>query len=221
MSGHAYSASDSVHIFRDPAPTAGYETVKRVSDLIGSAGLLVLALPLLLALAAGVKLSSPGPVFFKQDRLGRGGRRFACYKFRTMVRDAEARLKASGDLAARFGENYKIKDDPRVTRFGALLRRTSLDELPQLWNVLRGEMSLVGPRPIVEPELARYGRFADRLLTVKPGLGGLWQVNGRSDTSYPERVALDLRYIESRSLALDLRLLVRTALVVVRGRGAY
>ena len=199
----------------------GYEAGKRAVDLAGAALLLMLALPLLAVLAAAVKATSRGPILFAQQRLGRGGRRFSCLKFRTMVADAEARLQGCDVLAARFDANYKIKDDPRVTRVGALLRRTSLDELPQLWNVLRGEMSLIGPRPIVEPERSKYGVHADRLLTVKPGLGGLWQVNGRSDTTYAQRVAMDMNYIDSRSFRLDVLLLVRTALVVLRGRGAY
>ncbi len=203
------------------APAPGYESVKRVTDLVGSAAILTMLAPLLLVIAACIKLTSPGPVIFRQSRLGRGGRRFPCYKFRTMVRDAEARLASCGDLAARFDENFKLKDDPRVTPVGALLRRTSLDELPQLWNVLTGDMSLIGPRPIVEPELAKYGRHAGLLLTVKPGLGGVWQVSGRSDTSYPERVAMDMSYVDSRSLGFDLWLVFRTAVVVIRGRGAY
>jgi lipopolysaccharide/colanic/teichoic acid biosynthesis glycosyltransferase len=124
-------------------------------------------------------------------------------------------------MRAQFSDNYKIRNDPRVTRFGAFLRRTSLDELPQLWNVLKGDMSLIGPRPIVEAELIKYGRRAVRLLTVKPGLGGLWQVSGRSETTYNDRVALDMRYIDSRSLGLDLKLLLLTALTVLKGRGAY
>ena len=198
-----------------------YELCKRSVDIGASIALLILLSPLLFAVAVGVKLSSPGPVFFRQRRLSRGGAVFLCLKFRTMVKDAERLLQKSQDLAARFDANYKIVDDPRITRFGAYLRKTSLDELPQLWNVLRGEMTLIGPRPIVEPELAKYGAHGGRLLTVKPGLGGIWQVNGRSDTTYDERIAMDMDYIDSRSLWLDLRLLLLTAFVVMRGRGAY
>ena len=201
--------------------SGGYEAAKRVTDLVGAAASLTLLIPLLVAIAACVKLSSPGPVLFTQSRLGRGGRPFPCYKFRTMVADAESRLASCDQMVTRFGENYKLKNDPRVTPVGAFLRRTSLDELPQLWNVLMGDMSLIGPRPIVEPERVKYGPFAETLVTVKPGLGGLWQVSGRSDTTYPERVALDMTYVHSRSLSLDLQLLFRTALVVLRGRGAY
>jgi undecaprenyl-phosphate galactose phosphotransferase len=200
---------------------ARYEFAKRALDIVASATLLTVLLPLLAAIAAGVKLSSRGPVFFRQKRLGRGGRVFWCYKFRTMVQDAESLLAQCRELMAQFDENYKLVKDPRVTRLGAFLRKTSLDEIPQLWNVLRGEMSLIGPRPIVEPELSKYGIHADRLLLVKPGLGGIWQVSGRSNTTYAERVAMDMAYIESRSFWLDLRLIALTALVVVKGRGAY
>lgn len=230
MSSSAYPSSTRQHAGPDRLPPAAltgrwgegcYEVSKRLLDVAVSATLLIAGLPLLIAIAAGIKLSGPGPILFKQRRLGRGGAAFWCYKFRTMVPDAEAQLAARPDILSEFNNNYKLKYDHRITRFGACLRRTSLDELPQLWNVLRGEMSLVGPRPIVEPELSKYGGDADRLLTVKPGLGGIWQVSGRSDTSYPERVAKDMRYIDSRSLWLDLKLLVLTALAVIRGRGAY
>jgi lipopolysaccharide/colanic/teichoic acid biosynthesis glycosyltransferase len=178
-------------------------------------------MPVLLAIAVCIKVSSRGPILYKQKRLGRGGKLFWCFKFRTMVPDAESELAGRSDLLAQFLENYKIKDDPRVTPVGAVLRGTSLDELPQLWNVLKGDMSLIGPRPIVEPELRKYGVHASKLLTVKPGLGGIWQVSGRSDTTYADRVAMDMGYIESRSLGLDLKLLIQTTWVVLRRTGAY
>jgi lipopolysaccharide/colanic/teichoic acid biosynthesis glycosyltransferase len=197
-----------------------YQGWKRLLDLVGAAGLLVVLCPVVSAIALGIKLSDGGPVLFRQVRLGRRGRRFWCYKFRTMVTNAESLLAAHPDLWDRFLKNYKLDDDPRVTRLGVWLRKTSLDELPQLWNVLRGEMSLIGPRPIVEPELSKYGEFAARLLSVKPGLGGVWQVNGRSDTSYDERVQMDMHYIDNRSLRFDLSLSIQTFLAVIRRRGA-
>ncbi len=132
-----------------------------------------------------------------------------------------AQLRQSSDLQSQFTANFKIKHDPRVTRLGSFLRKTSLDELPQLWNVLLGDLSLIGPRPIVPNELEKYGENGPVLLSVKPGLGGIWQVYGRSDTSYDQRIAMDLQYIEARSLWLDLKLLAQTAYVVIRGRGAY
>lgn len=228
MNRSAFSAAGQA-ARTNPSPLAGpfdwpgleYEHGKRLIDVVAAVLSLILLMPLLIAIVAGVRLSGRGPVLFKQKRLGRDGKHFWCYKFRTMVPDAESLLSHSPDLIAQFCENYKIRSDPRVTRVGAFLRRTSLDELPQLWNVLRGEMSLIGPRPIVEQELDKYGVHAGRLLTVKPGLGGIWQVSGRSDTSYAERVAMDMRYIEIRSLALDLKLMILTAVVVIRGKGAY
>jgi lipopolysaccharide/colanic/teichoic acid biosynthesis glycosyltransferase len=197
-----------------------YETSKREIDIMASLLLLILAAPVMLAIAVLVKLTSPGTVVFRQKRLGKGGRVFWCYKFRTMVADAEARLKRNPELRAQFEVNFKLKQDPRVTRLGAFLRKTSLDELPQLFNVLIGDMSLIGPRPIVQHELTKYGRDADKFLSVKPGLGGLWQVYGRSDTSYDSRVSMDLEYIDNRSTVLDLKLIVQTAAVVLSRRGA-
>jgi lipopolysaccharide/colanic/teichoic acid biosynthesis glycosyltransferase len=138
-----------------------------------------------------------------------------------MVADAEQRLEQDSTLRQEFAASYKIKNDPRLTRIGAFLRKTSLDELPQLINVVKGDMSLIGPRPIVPSELSKYGMYADKLLTAPPGLGGLWQASGRSDTSYDERIALDMRYIDSKSLRLDMVLLVKTAAAVTRRRGAY
>jgi lipopolysaccharide/colanic/teichoic acid biosynthesis glycosyltransferase len=228
MSRSAYSAApqgawpglDPLAGLFDPQGR-GYEVWKRVIDVIGSLALLALLMPLMVAVVACVRASGRGPVLFKQRRLGRGGKPFWCYKFRTMVPGAESQLARDDNLVSRFHENFKIKDDPRVTRVGAVMRRASLDELPQLWNVLRGDMSLIGPRPIVEPELVKYGIHGSRLLTVKPGLGGVWQVSGRSDTSYADRVAMDMSYIESRSIGLDLKLLVLTALVVIQRQGAY
>jgi exopolysaccharide biosynthesis polyprenyl glycosylphosphotransferase len=197
-----------------------YEVSKREIDIVASLLLLILAAPVMLAIAVLVKLTSPGNVVFRQKRLGKGGRVFWCYKFRTMVADAEARLSRNAELRTEFEVNFKLKQDPRVTRVGAFLRKTSLDELPQLFNVLIGDMSLIGPRPIVQHELTKYGRNADKFLSVKPGLGGLWQVYGRSDTSYDSRVSMDLEYIDNRSTVLDLKLIVQTAAVVLSRRGA-
>ena len=208
----------------ESAPTfqqRSYEASKRVVDVLGSLLLLLAGLLLLVIVSLLVKTTSRGPVLFRQKRLGRRGREFWCFKFRTMVADAEDQLKNNAHLHAEFEQGYKLKNDPRVTRVGAVLRKTSLDELPQLLNVLCGDMSLIGPRPIVPSERFKYGVDAPKLLTVKPGLGGLWQASGRSDVSYEDRVKLDMLYIDHRSLRLDLTLLVMTALSVCRFRGAY
>jgi undecaprenyl-phosphate galactose phosphotransferase len=165
------------------------------------------------------------PVLFGHDRVGRGGRAFRCYKFRTMVPDADrvlAELLARDPEArATWARDYKLREDPRVTRIGAWLRRTSLDELPQLWNVLRGDMSLVGPRPVMAEELGRYGDAARYYLDVRPGLTGLWQISGRNDIDYPERVALDAWYIKNWSIWYDIVILAKTVRVVRDAKGAY
>jgi len=200
---------------------AFYHVCKRGLDISASVVLLILASPLLLVIALVVKMSSKGPVFFAHRRLGRNGKEFHCLKFRTMSVDAEERMKQDPQLRRRFEEKFKLEDDPRITGCGAFLRRTSLDELPQFFHVLRGEMSLVGPRPIVRNELSKYSIYGHKLLSVKPGLSGLWQVCGRSDTSYPERVMMDMQYIDHRSLWLDTRLLLLTASAVLRKSGAW
>jgi exopolysaccharide biosynthesis polyprenyl glycosylphosphotransferase len=194
---------------------------KHAIDRCGSALLLFLIAPVLLVLAIGVKLDGGGPVFFRQTRVGRHGREFTMLKFRSMVVDAEAKLVelvAANDGA---GPLFKLKTDPRITRVGAFLRRYSLDELPQLVNVLTGAMSLVGPRPPLPAEVATYGRDAQRRLLVKPGLTGLWQISGRSDLSWEQSVRLDLRYVENWNLALDALILWKTFGAVVNSRGAY
>ncbi|GAA1783169.1 sugar transferase [Actinomadura chokoriensis] len=184
------------------------------------AGLLVLS-PLMLIVAFLIKVTSAGPVMFRQTRVGRGGREFTVLKFRTMVQDAEARKTELVQLNENDGVLFKIREDPRITRVGRWLRRYSLDELPQLINVLRGDMSLVGPRPPLPEEVAQYGGDVYRRLVVKPGLTGLWQVSGRSDLSWEESVRLDLRYVDNWTLALDLQIMWKTWSAVLRGSGAY
>jgi lipopolysaccharide/colanic/teichoic acid biosynthesis glycosyltransferase len=191
-------------------------------DRLVAAGTILLLAPVLVAIAVAVKLDSAGPILFRQVRVGQGGREFTMLKFRTMVADAEARR---ADLLAHNqnadGLLFKIADDPRITRVGRLLRRFSLDELPQLFNVLGGRMSLVGPRPPLPAEVALYDDSVRRRLLVKPGLTGLWQVSGRSDLTWDESVRLDLRYVENWSLLLDVMILWKTGFAVVRARGAY
>jgi lipopolysaccharide/colanic/teichoic acid biosynthesis glycosyltransferase len=197
-----------------------YELCKRIIDVIGASVLLLALVPLCLIIGVVIKMTSPGPILFRQKRLGQNSRPFCCLKFRTMSPDAEDILAADPALRAAFESTYKIKDDPRVSRFGALLRRTSMDEIPQLWNVLRGEMSLIGPRPIIPPEVAKYGIYGQKLLSVRPGLSGLWQTCGRSDTTYEQRVRFDMLYIDHRSAWLDFKLLLLTVATVFRKAGA-
>ncbi|MGI5154474.1 sugar transferase [Microbispora sp. CA-102843] len=202
-----------------PELAGGRRLVKDVFDRMVAAAALVVLAPLLAAVAVAVRATSPGPALFRQRRVGRDGVEFTILKFRTMRRDAEARkveLVSDAD-----GVLFKVRRDPRVTPLGAALRRYSLDELPQLINVLRGDMSLVGPRPPLPEEVARYGDDVRRRLVVRPGMTGLWQVNGRSDLSWEESVRLDLRYVENWSLMLDLQILWKTWSAVARGAGAY
>jgi Undecaprenyl-phosphate galactose phosphotransferase WbaP len=198
--------------------------LKRALDLFGASLLLLMCLPLLGVIALVLRMEG-GPVLYAQWRIGRHGRPFRCWKFRTMLPDAEAQLAellAQNTVAREeWARDQKLRDDPRVTRIGQVLRRTSLDELPQLWNILRGEMSLVGPRPMLEDQQARYGAALTTCLSVRPGLTGLWQVSGRNRTTFAERVELDLAYVRQQSLALDLWILWRTVFVVLSQRGAY
>ena len=182
---------------------------------------LLVLLPILLLVALLVRLDSRGPALFRQTRVGRDGREFVIYKFRTMRIDAEALLDQIRHLNEHDGLLFKIRHDPRVSRVGRVLRRFSLDELPQLWNVVRGDMALVGPRPPLPREVEHYDARTRRRLDVKPGLTGIWQVSGRADLPWHEAIRLDLAYIEERSVALDLRILARTAGAVLTGRGAY
>ena len=197
------------------------QIVKRVFDLIVGGIITIILSPVLGVCALAVRMSGPGPILFRHMRLGKGGRHFPQFKFRTMVKNADEILQNDPELMKEFQEGFKLRDDPRITRAGRFLRRWSLDELPQLFNVLRGEMSLVGPRPIVENEVEKYGFFADALFSVTPGMTGLWQVSGRSDVGYEERVKLDLLYIERWTLWEDLRILLLTPGAVVSGRGSY
>jgi len=201
------------------------QRVKRVLDIVFALVLGILALPVAALIAIAIVLESPGPLFFTQYRIGKGNRRFRLWKFRSMAPDAEQALwvylEKHPAAAVEWWRRRKLKNDPRVTRVGRFLRRTSLDELPQLWNVLRGEMSLVGPRPVVEEEIARYGPAFSLYLQVTPGLTGLWQVSGRNNTSYRRRTELDSEYIRKWTLGLDLKVLLKTVPVVLGRRGAY
>lgn len=204
-----------------PRLSGGSRVMKELMDRVGAALLLVLSAPLLVVIAMALRIDSPGPALFKQVRVGRDGREFVIYKFRTMYTDAEARLAELKHLNEHDGVLFKIRDDPRVTAMGRWMRRYSLDELPQLLNVLLGQMSLVGPRPPLPREVAEYAADVWRRLAVKPGMTGLWQVSGRSDLPWEEAVRLDLRYVENWSMSMDLLILLRTLTAVARSSGAY
>lgn len=206
---------------RLPFPT---RVLKASLDRIGAVALIVLFAPLLLVVALLLRFQQGGPILFSHPRVGKDGKVFACLKFRTMRTDAAEILQmilASDPIAREEWEtSFKLDHDPRVTRLGAWLRKTSLDELPQLWNVLKGEMSLVGPRPITEAEAPLYGRFMGHYKAIRPGLTGLWQVSGRSNLSYDERVSLDMTYIRGANFLWDLQIIAKTALIVLVRRGA-
>lgn len=198
-----------------------YAILKRIFDVVSSTLLLIILSPLFLILIVLVKLDSKGPVFFGHKRIGYKGETISVYKFRSMVQNAEEVLRNfTPEQKAEFEKNFKLDDDPRVTKIGAFLRKTSLDELPQLINIIKGDMSVVGPRPIVQKEVVKYGKYADKLFSIKPGLTGFWQANGRSDTTYDERVQMDMYYIDNRSTLLDMKILFKTVIAVIRKEGA-
>jgi len=198
-------------------------TGNRILDVIGSLALILVSSPIFLIVALFVALDG-GPVFFRHTRIGQKGERFGCLKFRTMILGAEAclieYLEHHPDAKAEWQDHQKLEFDPRITPIGRILRATSLDELPQLFNILRGEMSLVGPRPVTKDELFRYGNAANHYLAVRPGLTGPWQISGRNDVGYDERVALDHAYVSDLSLFRDLVILFRTPSAVLSRRGA-
>jgi lipopolysaccharide/colanic/teichoic acid biosynthesis glycosyltransferase len=201
-------------------PRSWERACKRVIDLLGSAILILLFAPVFLVLAGLVLLIDGLPIIYLRRVVSPRGE-FDAYKFRTMIRDADAVLAANAQLSEAYAQQFKLRSDPRVTRLGNLLRKYSLDELPQLMNVLKGQMSLVGPRMITSAELQKYAPYGALLLTVKPGITGYWQVEGRQEVSYAERVRMDIYYITNWSLWLDLKILLRTPSKIIRTQGAY
>jgi undecaprenyl-phosphate galactose phosphotransferase len=200
--------------------------LKRVFDIVSVVVMVVLFGPVMVVIALAIAMSSSGQVIFRQTRVGRNGKQFTIYKFRSMVANSgrvlEELLESSPDAKAEWERDFKLKNDPRVTRIGRFVRQTSLDELPQLWNVLRGDMSIVGPRPVLPEELERhYGSARDHYLSVAPGLTGLWQVSGRNDLGYEQRVWLDRCYVETWNLVTDFTIVMRTVSVMFGRRGAY
>ena len=200
---------------------------KRLFDIVFSLAVLILFSPVYLVLALLIALTSQGSVFYIQKRVGKNHQPFNCIKFRTMVLNADEILlelmKTSPHLCQEFEANFKLKHDPRVTWIGHFLRVTSLDEFPQFWNVLKGDMSVVGPRPLVKEELPKYGKYIDKILTIRPGITGLWQVSGRNDIPYPRRVQIDLYYVNHGNFWMDLWIIVKTIGVVIfpKNNGAY
>lgn len=206
----------------DDARQGLYPMATRTIDLLASCTGLVLLFPLFAIVALLIRLDSPGPVLFSQVRIGRRGRPFKCWKFRSMYLDAEARKSALlKDNEMQGGTTFKMRRDPRITRIGRFIRKASIDELPQLWNVFTGDMALVGPRPPVPAEVAVYGAVQRKRLSVKPGITCIWQVSGRSDIPFEQQVELDLEYISKRSLSLDILILLKTIPAVLFARGAY
>ncbi|MBS0017836.1 MAG: sugar transferase [Arthrospira sp. SH-MAG29] len=200
---------------------------KRSFDIVFSLSVLILFSPVYLILSLLIALSSPGSVFYVQERVGKNRQRFGCIKFRTMVSNADEILveimETSPNLRQEFQDTFKLKHDPRITWIGRFLRVTSLDEFPQFWNVLKGDMSVVGPRPLVAEELHKYGRHMDKVLTIRPGITGLWQVSGRNDIPYPRRVQIDLHYVNFKNFWIDLWIIIKTIGVVIfpKDNGAY
>ena len=198
-----------------------YRFFKRLFDVIMSVLAIIVLSPVYLVIAILIKCDSRGPVFYKHHRLGKNGKPFGMYKFRSMVVDADKKLgELPDEMQEEYEENYKISDDPRVTKIGRFLRETSLDELPQFINVIKGEISLVGPRPIVERELEKYGDNKEKFLSVIPGITGNWQANGRSDVTYKERMELELYYVDHASFWLDIVILFKTVFAVLKRKGA-
>ncbi|MBW8350265.1 sugar transferase [Bacillus sp. IITD106] len=202
-----------------------FSIIKRTIDIIGALTALIISLPIFFIVSVFYLFGdNRGPVLFKQDRVGKDGKIFKIYKFRSMVMNADEKLRVNKELYRKYIQNsYKLEpqEDPRITKLGNFLRKTSLDELPQIINVLKGEMSLVGPRPVIKQELREYGNKVNQFLSVKPGMSGYWQVSGRSNVVYPERVDVELYYVRHQSLKLDLWILIKTVQIVVLRKGAY
>lgn len=212
------SASSSGHT-TEQKPV--YDFLKRIFDIICSSVALIILSPVFLILAAAIKTTDKGPVFFAHRRVGKDGKPLNIYKFRSMVTNAEDLIKQfTPEQKAEYERNFKLENDPRVTKVGKFMRRTSLDELPQLFNILKGDISIVGPRPVMEVETEIYGNYRDMLLSVKPGLTGFWAANGRSCTTYTRRRAMEICYIKNRSVCFDLKIILKTITSVFKGEGA-
>lgn len=198
-----------------------YLIIKRIVDVFLATIGLIFLLPFFLIIGIIIKIDSKGPVFFAHNRIGKNGKPFKMYKFRTMHKNAQEMIKDFTEEQKReWQENYKLKEDPRITKVGNILRKTSLDELPQIWNIIKGDLSIIGPRPIVTDELKKYGKSKEKFLSVTPGLTGYWQANGRSDTTYEERMEMELYYVDHISWKLDIQIFFKTIISVIKKEGA-
>lgn len=203
------------------ASKINYKSVKRVFDLVISTIGLIMLSPIFLILAIIVKLDSKGPVFFAHTRYGKNGKKFKMYKFRTMYENAQDMINDfTPEQMKEWKENFKLQDDPRITKVGKFLRKTSLDELPQIVNIIKGDLSIIGPRPVIEEELEKYGENKEKFLSVTPGLTGYWQANGRSSTTYKQRMEMELYYIDHISPKLDFKIFFKTIETVIKKEGA-
>lgn len=212
------SASPSGHAIKKKPV---YDFFKRIFDIVCSLVALIILSPVFLIMAILVKTTSEGPAFFAHKRVGKNGKEIKIYKFRSMVTNAEELIKQfTPEQKAEYEKNFKLENDPRITKVGKFMRKTSLDELPQLLNILKGDISIVGPRPIMEVETEIYGNYRDMLLSVKPGLTGFWAANGRSCTTYTRRRAMEIYYVKNRSLWLDIKIIFKTFASVFKGEGA-
>lgn len=198
-----------------------YLIFKRLLDILLTSLAMIVVIPISLIISILIRLDSKGPVIYKQKRLGQNGKLFTIYKFRTMVCNAEEVMKNfTPEQKEEFEKHFKLKNDPRITKMGNFLRKTSLDEMPQLINILKGDMSIIGPRPVVENEIEKYGFFKNKYLSIKPGLTGWWACNGRSSTTYNERISLEIYYIDNISLKLDIKCFFKTILSIIKKDGA-
>ena len=198
-----------------------YKYIKRFFDIICSGLALILLSPFFLIISILIKLDSKGPVFFVHKRIGKNGKTIGIYKFRTMVSNAEELIKSfTPEQMKEFQENFKLENDPRITKIGKFLRKTSLDELPQLINILKGDLAIVGPRPVIKDEVEKYGNNKEKFLSVTPGLTGYWAANGRSTTTYPQRMTMELYYIDNISWKLDIKIILKTFISVIKKEGA-
>lgn len=213
------------NLFQRPKyPRPARSAIKRLIDIVGASAGLIFAAPFLLTAMVIIRRHDGGPAIFAQDRIGHGGKVFRCYKLRSMVVDSQQRLEhllaTDPEAKAEWEATQKLTNDPRITGLGRFLRKSSLDELPQLWNILMGDMSIVGPRPIVQNEISKYGTDFIYYTDVRPGLTGLWQVSGRSDTTYDERVALDVQYVREWSVVSDIKVIAKTIPAILASKGA-